>query len=293
MTSLSRGLWNPPITTPIAVGIAKFDFPLLKPNLAAHEDTRYSRDELLLAKKRTPLEALKLGSSGVYVYDSASDSIVPIERRVGTLTGRVKTTTFLNDLFARAYFGGLVWEGELTAKPQDGTGFLKYITPTGRVVFFPLCWTFSGYPEAFLLVLAHDEAELGVEFSYYNVYTSLAEMANTAKCDAYFRVYEDGKGDVAQLAQLVTCTDPNLTLQPEYLDDQSPKIEFDVSISTLSTISAEPNANRLENRTPKYVEVLELASGQLIARDAEKWATDKIRADPRARRGRLPPVFVN
>lgn len=273
---------------PIVGGV---DNPVLLTKLTARDKVKYAAQ--VSNGGRTPREALKLGSSGVHVYDAAADSLVPIESRIGSIEGRVKTSTFLNDLFARAYFGGLVWEGELTAKPQDGTGFLKYITPAGRVVFFPLCWTFAGYPEAFLLALAHSEAELGVDFSYYNVYTSLAEMANTAKCDAYFRVYEDGQGDVAQLAQLVTCTDPSLTLQPEYLDDQSPDVVFDVSISTLSTISAEPNANRLENRTPAYVEVLELAGGQLIARDAEKWSTGEIRADPRARRGRLPPIFVN
>lgn len=242
---------------------------------------------------RTPREdeILKPLPSGLYIYKSSSDSLVPVDESDFPANSHVKTAIFMNDIFAKAYFGGKVWEGELTAKPQDGTGFFKYITPKGRVVFFPMCWTFDSCPEAFFLAAPLSEDELGEEVSYYNVYTSIAEMANTGKCKSYFRVYETGEGDRTQTAQMIVYSDSRVTLTPEMLSDA---IEEGVttSVSTVSSISAVPNTNSLKNNTPEYVETIELKSGQIIARDASKWAT-VTRTDPTARKGKLPPVFVN
>lgn len=239
------------------------------------------------ASPRGESAALQIQSSGVFVYRAASQTLEPIESDFNTDTAK-RTVLLLNDLFAKAYYGGKVWEAELSALPQDGTGFIKYIDPDGRVVWFPLCWVFSRCPPAFFLAAPQSESQLGVEVSYVNVYTSLAEMDNSALCAAYFRIYRRASlgTDVTQTAQLVAFTDSRVTVTPATLTADTEG--FDASLSSSATTAYERDTCGLAYRVPDEVEVITLPDGTEIGRDASLW----VNAADDSKPGHLPPVFV-
>lgn len=239
--------------------------------------------------------ALKPTVSGLWLYQSNPEGLVEAAKAELPTDTHIKTVNFFNDVVAKAYYGCKLWESQRTAKPQDGTGFFKYISPEGTVVFFPCSWLFSECPVAWLLGAPKTEQELGEEISYYNIYSSLADMENSAKCKAYYRIYETGSGkeDLALAAQMVTYSDTRLTYQPEVLSEVLTTKGFHVEASTLTTQSYTPTTNKLANNTPDVVQLIKLASGQVIGRDKKAFESNPKEATTYPKRkGRLPPIFV-
>ena len=222
------------MTSALASSLAKADNSNIQTAITSGIVTHFIQARGLETPANCKKAALAPQDPGLWVYQTETDSLVPMTNTLEHQGERLRTNVYMNTLVAKAYYGGKVWEAELSAKPQNGTGFFKYITPKGLVVWFPMCWIFGSCPGAFFLAASLSEADLGVEVSYYNVYAGLAEMANTAVCDTYFRVYETGAGDVTQKAQLVLLDDNRVTLTPEFISDSA---SISISIETISTDS--------------------------------------------------------